>query len=100
MRQILLLSLFLLSCYQEKESPKISVILTPYKLELESNLIDKKNFEKECKIIINNKLKFGYKMEELVIDMSVDKNTRRGDIADIEVSLRRLNIRQINYSTY
>jgi hypothetical protein len=30
----------------------------------------------------------------------VDKNTRRGDIADIEVSLRRLNIRQINYSTY
>ena len=100
MRQILLLSLFLLSCSQEKESNHISVILTPDKLELNSNLIDKKDFEKELKIIIDNKIKFGYKREELIINMKVDKNTRRGDVADIEVSLRRLNIRQINYSTY
>lgn len=100
MRQILLLSLFLLSCSQEKESNQISVILTPDKLELNSNLIEKKDFEKELKIIIDNKIKSGYKREELIINMKVDKNTRRGDVADIEVSLRRLNIRQIIYSTY
>jgi len=52
MRQILLLSLFLLSCTQEKESNQISVILTPDKLELNSNLIDKKDFEKELKTCV------------------------------------------------
>lgn len=100
MKQILILTFFLLSCLQDKETNQISVILTPDKLELNSNLIDKKDFEKELKIIVDKKLKYGYKKEELVINTKVDKNTRRGDVADIEVSLRRLNIRQINYSTY
>mgnify|MGYP001193188011 CR=1 FL=1 len=100
MKQLSILVVFLLSCSQDKETNQISVILTPNKLELNTSLIDKKEFEKELKIIVDKKVKYGYKKEELVINMNVDKNTSRGDVADIEVSLRRLNIRQIIYSTY
>jgi hypothetical protein len=100
MRQILVITLFLFNCSQDKETNQIAVILTPDKLELDNNLIDKKEFEKEFKIIVEKKLEHGYKKEELIINMKVDKNTRRGDVADIEVSLRRLNIRQIIYSSY
>jgi hypothetical protein len=100
MRQILIIGLFLISCSQDKETNQIFVILTPDKLELDNKLIDKKEFEKELKIIVDKKLKTGLTKEELIINMKVDKDTRRGDIADIEVSLRRLNVRQITYSTY
>jgi biopolymer transport protein ExbD len=99
MRLFFLIILFLTNC-SDKETNKISVILTPEKLQLEQTVIDKKEFEKELKIIVDRKIKSGLKKDELIIDLRVDKNTRRGDVADVEVSLRRLNIRQVTYSTY
>jgi hypothetical protein len=78
----------------------ISLQLSPEKLILENKEIDKADFEKELKIIVENRIKDGIDKKELIIDLKTDKRTKRGDLADIEVSLRRLNVRRINYSTY
>jgi adenosylcobinamide amidohydrolase len=66
---------------------------------LEKREIEKSNFEKELKTVVDSKIKQGYKREQLIINLMVDKETRRGDIADLEVVMRRLNVRKIIYST-
>jgi hypothetical protein len=38
------------------------------------------------------------KHDDLEIRLRVDANTRRGDIADLETAMRRLNVRKIFYS--
>jgi hypothetical protein len=89
--------LLLTACSDKKV---ILVQVSPERLILENKEIAKANFEKELKAIVDKKIKDGIKRNELTIDLVTDMRTKRGDLADIEVSLRRLNIRQITYSTY
>lgn len=99
MKLLQFLLLFLMCCSSEPKSNIIFIEISPAKLLLENREIEKRSFEKELKIVIDYKLKQGFKKEELVVNLKVDKQTRRGDIADLEVSLRRLNMRKIIYST-
>jgi biopolymer transport protein ExbD len=97
------LALFLfitIACSTEKTANTIYVEINPGKLILNQETIKKEHFEKELKSIIEAKKTTGFKCEELVINLKVDERTRRGDIADIEVALRRLNVRRIVYSTF
>ena len=97
------LALFLfitIACSTEKTTNTIYVEISPGKLILNQKTIKKEHFEKELKTIIEEKETTGFKREELVINLRVDERTRRGDIADIEVALRRLNVRRIVYSTF
>jgi len=97
------LALFLfitIACSTEKTTNTIYVEISPEKLILNQKTIKKEHFEKELKSIIEEKETTGFKREELVINLKVDERTRRGDIADIEVVLRRLNVRRIVYSTF
>jgi hypothetical protein len=67
---------------------------------LSKKQIEKKDFEKELKVMIGKKIDEGFKRDELTIVLKVDENTRRGDIADIETSMRRLNVRKVTYSVF
>src|SRR5688572_13870626 len=97
------LALFLfitIACSTEKKTNAIYIEISPGKLTLNQKTIKKAHFEKELKSIIDEKEATGFKREELVINLKVDERTRRGDIADIEVALRRLNVRRVIYSTF
>jgi biopolymer transport protein ExbD len=97
------LVLFLWQCRSEskiKKTNEISIELYPDSLFLEQRQIKKKDFEKELRIAINIKLEAGFKRDELTIVLKVDENTRRGDVADIQTSMRRLNVRKVIYSTF
>ncbi|MCZ8020153.1 MAG: hypothetical protein O9294_00195 [Cytophagales bacterium] len=89
--------LLLAACSNNKV---ISIQVSPERLILENKEIAKADFEKELKAIVDKKIKDGIKRSELTVDLVTDLRTKRGDLADIEVSLRRLNIRRIIYSTY
>lgn len=99
MKYLQFLLLMLVGCSSEPKSNIIFIEISPVNLLLEKKEIEKGSFEKELKIVIDYKLKQGFKKEELVVNLKVDKQTRRGDIADLEVTLRRLNVRKIIYST-
>jgi len=90
---------FSFACSVEKKTNEIFVEISPEKLTLDQKNIQKDDFEKQLKIVIDKKKSDGFKREELIINLNVDKRTRRGDIADIETALRRLNVRRVNYST-
>lgn len=97
----LLLGLLLFTaCGKELKTNNIFVEMSPASIILEQRQIEKGSFEKELKIVIDKKLREGFNKEELTINLRVDKNTRRGDIADVEVAMRRLNVRKVIYSTF
>jgi biopolymer transport protein ExbD len=89
--------LLLTSCSDDKI---IYIQLSPEKLILENKEIDKADFEKELKVIVDKRANNGVDKKELTIDLKTDKRTKRGDLANIEVSLRRLNVKRVTYSTY
>jgi hypothetical protein len=88
------------ACGKELKSNNIFVEVSPGSLILEQRQIEKESFEKELKIVIDKKVREGFNKEELTINLRVDKNTRRGDIADMETAMRRLNMRKVIYSTF
>ena len=89
-----------IACSVEKKTNQIYIEISPEKLTLDGKDIHKDDFEKELKLIIDEKKADGIKREQLVVNLKVDSRTRRGDIADIETALRRLNVRRVNYSTF
>lgn len=95
--KIVLLLCILSSC---TTNPEISIQVDPDQLVLENKKIDKTDFEKELKEVLSRKLNDGLEKEEIIIALKVHKNTRRGDLSDIEGSLRRLNVKRIRYLTY
>ena len=94
------LCLVLSACGTELKTKEIFVELSPNSLILEQKQIEKKDFEKELKTVIDKKIQDGFKKDELIINLKVDENTRRGDIADLETAMRRLNVRKVIYSTF
>lgn len=74
--------------------------MSPEILLVESRQIHKRDFESVLQAIIEQKMSTGIRREELTIDLKVDGSTKRGDVADIEMSLRRLNVKKITYSTF
>lgn len=76
----------------------ISVQVSPDTIFVENQRVDKHDFEKALRLVIEQKISAGIAQEEITIDMKVDGATKRGDIADIEMCLRRLNVRKITYS--
>ena len=95
--RIIFVLLLLTACSDDKI---ISIQISPEKLLLENKEINKVDFEKELKKIVDERTNDGLDKKELTIDLKTDKRTKRGDLADIEVSLRRLNVRRVTYSTY
>lgn len=67
---------------------------------VENKEISKADFEKILRAIIEERQQNGVERSELTIDLRTDKETKRGELAGIEVSLRRLNVKRVNYSTY
>ncbi|HOX83692.1 MAG TPA: hypothetical protein PLJ60_03945 [Chryseolinea sp.] len=95
------LFLFLLtSCFTQTDKNIIFVRLSPEQFLLEQKEIKKENFQEELKSIIDQKTKNGIKKDELTIDLKVSEQTKRGNLADIEAVLRKLNIRKVTYSTF
>ncbi|NOS94608.1 MAG: hypothetical protein HOP30_22075 [Cyclobacteriaceae bacterium] len=93
----IIILLLLTACSDNKV---ISVQVSPEKLILENKEIDKVDFEKELKVIVDARKKEGIEAKELTMDIKADKRTKRGDIADIVFSLKRLNIIRTTYSAY
>ena len=88
----------LFACIQ-KDTNKISVKVSPEEVLIDGRKIEVEKFQSELKKIIDDKVKTGYKKDELVIRMAVNSRTKRGMLADIEVAMRKLNVRQVEYST-
>lgn len=78
----------------------IVVQISPEKMIVENKEIRKADFEKILRAIIEERQQNGVERSELTIDLRTDKETKRGELADVEVSLRRLNVKRVNYSTY
>lgn len=93
-----ILFLFLLTSCAEKTNT-IYIEISPGELRVNQKTINLSEFEKELEVIVKKKEGQGFKRGDLVVDLKVDVRTKRGDIADIETSLRRLNIRKVIYST-
>jgi hypothetical protein len=87
----------LLSC-AGKETNKISVKVVLQEIFLDDKKIALDAFEDELKRIVDHKIKKGYKKEELVVKLVVDSKTKRGMIADIEVAMRKVNVRKVEYT--
>lgn len=86
-------------CDAQVKSFRIFVrVYTDY-LMFENKLIRNDEFESRLKLEIEQRMKAGVKREDLIISMNVDPETKRGKIADLEVVMRRLNLRKIEYST-
>jgi biopolymer transport protein ExbD len=100
MKYMMLFLLLLISCSTEKKTNIIYVEVSPEKITLEQKTVKKENLEKELKSIIANKKTQGFKSEELIIDLKVDERAKRGALADIETTLRRLNLRKVSYSKF
>ena len=103
-RRIVMLGLLFLFCFLSAvvvlgQKNKFPVSETS-SIDVNQKTIIKAHFEKELKSIIDEKETTGFKREELVINLKVEERTRRGDIADIQVALRRMNVRRIIYSTF
>jgi hypothetical protein len=98
----LLLGLCLVSsaCGTKLKTKDIFVELSPDGLILEQKQIERKDFEKELKIVIDRKINEGFRKDELIVNLKVDENTRRGDIADVETAMRRLNVKKVVYSAF
>jgi hypothetical protein len=88
----------LFACIQ-KETNKISVKVSPEEVLIDGQKIEVDKFQGELKKVVDYKVKTGYKKDELVIRMAVNPGTKRGMLADIEVAMRKLNIRRVEYST-
>jgi hypothetical protein len=99
---LIVVSLVFVQCWTESKikTKDILVELFPDRLILEQRQIEKNDFEKELKLVINKKIEEGFKRDELTIVLKVDENTRRGDIADLETAMRRLNVRKVTYSVF
>jgi hypothetical protein len=99
---LIMLSLVFVQCWTENKikTKDIFVELFPDRLILEQKQIEKNDFEKELKLVINKKIEEGFKLEDLTIVLKVDENTRRGNIADLETAMRRLNVRNVTYSVF
>jgi hypothetical protein len=92
--------LFMMGCNSEPPTNMIFVEISPKKLLLEKRHIKMRDFESELKFVVGLKLKEGFKKEELTVNVKVDDKTRRGDIVDLETSMRRLDVRKVMYSTF
>jgi hypothetical protein len=99
---LIMLSLVFAQCWTKNKikTKEIFVELSPGRLILEQRQIEKNDFEKELKLAINKKIEEGFKRDELAIVLKFDGNTRRGDIADLETAMRRLNVRKVTYSVF
>lgn len=95
---LLLIAGFLAS-FVQREPESISVKVTPTEITIETKEIKHDEFEQELKKVVDSKVKQGLKRDDLFVRLFVDPNVKRGMLADIEVSMRRLNIRKILYST-
>ena len=100
MRYLTIVLFLLLGCSGDKATNFVNIEVSPDKLILEQKIIDKNDFQKELKIVIDKKLNEEFKLNELTMNFKVDRRTRRGDIADIETVMRKLNVRKVNYSTF
>ena len=89
----------LLGCNTAPKSNIILVEISPEKLVLENRQIKIREFESELKAIVRIKLKEGFKKEELTVNLKVDDKTTRGDIVDLESSMRRVSLRKVMYSS-
>jgi hypothetical protein len=92
--------LFLLqsACIHHPVSTAISVDISPGNLVIEGKPIKLPEFEGALRDVIDAKVRQGLKPDDLEIRLRVALNTRRGDIADLETAMRRLNVRKIFYS--
>ena len=99
---LIALSLVFTQCRTNSEIKKneIFVELYPDRLILEQKQIKKNDFEEELKTVVDKKIDEGFKKDELTIVLKVEKNTRRGDVADVEMSMRRLNVRKLKFSIF
>jgi hypothetical protein len=100
MRNPLIFLFFFIGCTSKPLSDTIFVEVTPNKLLLEKRQIDKNKFESELKLLVDIRIKKGFKREDLTIDLKVDKETLRGDIVDLESAMRHLKLRQVIYSSF
>jgi hypothetical protein len=86
------------SCIK-KETERILVEVFPKEINIDGKKITHEEFEIELKKAINVRLEAGIKQEVLFVSLIVDADTKRGQIADIEVAMRKLNVRKVLYST-
>jgi biopolymer transport protein ExbD len=97
-RSLTFLLLFQFACLPDTRSKIISVDIGPGQLFVEGKPISLPEFEGALREVIGEKERQGLKHDDLEIRLRVDANTRRGDIADLETAMRRLNVRKIFYS--
>ncbi|GAA0196341.1 hypothetical protein GCM10009122_60910 [Fulvivirga kasyanovii] len=99
---LIVLSFVFVQCGAKNEvnANLILVELYPDRLILEQKQIKKNDFEEELKTVVDKKIDEGFKKDELTIVLKVEKNTRRGDVADVEMSMRRLNVRKLKFSIF
>lgn len=99
MRYGIIILLAFISCTSQPKTitNEIFIELSSRQLTLERKEIKKEDLEKELKSVIEMKLNEGLRREDLIVNVKVDGETKRGDVADLSILLRTLNIRKINY---
>jgi C-terminal processing protease CtpA/Prc len=90
-----LITLALLGC---ADKTQITIQVSPEIIVIDTEPVQKHDFEKALRFVIGQKIEAGIPRENLIIHLKVDGATKRGELADIEVSMRRLNVKKIVYS--
>lgn len=92
-----LITFTVLGCSDET---RISVRVSPDVVIVENQQVHQQDFEKALRVVIEQKIQKGISRDQLIVDLKVHEATTRGEVADLEMSLRRLNVRKISYSTF
>ena len=82
---------------QKAKTEKIFIELYPGKIFLQQRHVEKEIFETELKLVVDKKIEEGFERKKLTIVLKVHEDTKRGEIADLETYLRRLNVRKVLY---
>jgi hypothetical protein len=100
MRYGIIILLAFVSCTSQPKTitNEIFIELSPRQLILDRKQINKGDLEKELASIIEIKLNEGFERDELIVNVKIDGETKRGDVADLSIVLRILNIKKIIYS--
>lgn len=88
-----------LACGQE-ESSQIAITLYPESILVDQKEVKEPEVETHLKTIVSNKSKEGITTKSIAIRLRVHQQTKRGKVADLETTLRKLNLKKVVYSAF
>ena len=94
---IVIILFMVVSCATKSVDPNVYLDVSNTRILLDGVPVSRAELEKQCRMLRDNKMDQGIKPDQIIFNLYVDPHTKRGVLADIEVIMRKMNIRRINY---